>query len=124
MNLGFYGIKIVSIFIVSVLYFILGTALSLFLDRIISNNDPKQRSTISLFAEIASIFGLLGIIYYIIRNIVTNMPFILDGVYGFHYSMLKEASGGIIIAYILFTYQKKLRAMLFELQSRITRMIA
>jgi hypothetical protein len=123
MNAGFYGVKILSIVIVSIVYVILGTALSILLDQVITDEDPQQKSTHVLFSEIALMFGLIAVLYYGMRLFVKNMPFILDGMYGFHYSMLKETSGGIIIAYILFTYQNKLQAMLLELRSRITNAI-
>jgi hypothetical protein len=51
---------------------------------------------------------------------IQYIPFPLDKQYGFTYSLLKEASGGVIISYILFTYQDKLKAMMIELQKRIT----
>ena len=123
MNIGFYGVKILSIVIVSIVYVILGTGLSTLLDQVISEEDPRQKSTSVLFSEIILMFALISVLYYAMRLIVKNMPFILDGMYGFRYSMLKEASGGIIVAYILFTYQDRLRAMLLELRARITKAI-
>jgi hypothetical protein len=47
------------------------------------------------------------------------MPFFLDGMYGFNYSLLKEASGGIIVAFIMFNYLDKLKILLNELKNRI-----
>jgi len=123
MNVGFYGVKILSIVIVSIVYVIFGTSLSMLLDQVVIDEDPRQKSTFVLFSEIALMFGLIAVLYYAMRLFVKNMPFILDGMYGFRYSMLKEASGGVIIAYILFCYQDKLREMLLELRARITKAI-
>ena len=120
MTIAFYSVKILSIIIVSAIYFICGTALSIFLDKIISDKDPKKSSTLRLIIEIAGIFGLIGIAYYGMRHFIKRISFPLDGLYGFKYSLLREASGGIIIGFILFTYQHKLEHMLIELQSRIT----
>ena len=65
MTIAFYSVKILSIIIVSAIYFICGTALSIFLDKIISDKDPKKSSTLRLIIEIAGIFGLIGIaIFY------------------------------------------------------------
>jgi len=123
MNIGFYGIKVISIFIVSIVYVIFGTGLSISLNMMLPYEDPKHYSTLRLCAEIASIFGIIAIAYYMMRHFIKNMPFILDGVYGFRYSMLKETSGGVIVAFILFSYQHKLRSMLTELQGRITSLL-
>lgn len=123
MNIGFYSVKILSIVIISVIYFFCGTSLSVFLDIIISDEDPSKKTTLHLIAEIAGIFGIIGVAYYGMRHFIKYMPFPLDGVFNFKYKLLKEASGGIIIGYILFTYQDKLKAMMIELQKRITKQL-
>jgi hypothetical protein len=120
MSIAFYSVKIMSIVIISIIYFFCGTALSVFLDIIISEEDPAKKSTIKLTAEIAGIFGIIGVAYYGMRHFIKYMPFPLDGMYNFKYKLLKEASGGVIISYILFTYQDKLKAMMIELQKRMT----
>jgi hypothetical protein len=120
MSIAFYSVKIMSIVIISIIYFFCGTALSVFLDIIISEEDPAKKSTIKLIAEIAGIFGIIGVAYYGMRHFIKYMPFPLDGMYNFKYKLLKEASGGVIISYILFTYQDKLKAMMIELQKRMT----
>jgi len=116
---GFYVVKITSIFIVSIMYVLCGMVLSIFLEFIMSKKDPKYKSFIILLIEIAFIFGLIAILYYFIRIFIKRIPFIFDGMYGFKYSLLQETSGGIIIAYILFVNQTKLRNILNEIQTRI-----
>lgn len=120
MNIGFYAIKIIAIVYSSILYFLGGTLLSVMLDKIVPDTEPNNKSSLKLFFEIAGIISLIAIGYYIIRNMIQYIPFPLDKQYGFTYSLLKEASGGVIISYILFTYQDKLKAMMIELQKRIT----
>jgi hypothetical protein len=117
--IGFYIVKIVSIFFVSFLYFICGTGLSVFLERVISKKDPKKKSFIKLVVEIGGIFGIIAVLFYFMRIGIKRMPFFLDGIYGFNYSILKEVSGGIIITYILFTTQTQLKQMITELHTRI-----
>lgn len=117
--LGFYIVKIVSIFFVSFLYFIFGTGLSVFLQIIISKEDPKKKSLLKLVTEIGCIFGVIAVLFYFMRIGIKRIPFFLDGLYGFNYSILKEISGGIIITYILFTTQKQLKQMITELHIRI-----
>jgi hypothetical protein len=120
MNIGFYSVKILSIVIISIIYFFCGTALSIFLDRIVLNEDPAKKTTLHLIAEISGIFGIIGVAYYGMRHFIKYMPFPLDGVYNFKYKLLKETSGGVIIGYILFIYQNKLQALMIELHKRIT----
>jgi uncharacterized membrane protein YeiB len=117
--LGFYIVKILSIFFVSLLYFIFGTGLSVFLEKIISKEDPKKKSFFMLVLEIGCIFGIIAVLFYFMRIGVKHVPFFLDGMYGFKYSILKEVSGGIIITYILFTTQTQLKQMVTELHMRI-----
>lgn len=123
MNIGFYAIKIIAIVYSSILYFLGGTLLSVMLDKIVPDTEPNNKSSLKLFLEIAGIISLIAIGYYIIRNMIQYIPFPLDKQYGFTYSLLKEASGGVIISYILFTYQDKLKAMMIELQKRITKQL-
>lgn len=123
MNIGFYAIKIIAIVYSSILYFLGGTLLSVMLDKIVPDTEPNNKSSLKLFLEIAGIISLIAIGYYIIRNMIQYIPFLLDKQYGFTYSLLKEASGGVIISYILFTYQDKLKAMMIELQKRITKQL-
>ena len=78
-----------SIVIISIIYFFCGTALSVFLDIIISEEDPAKKSTIKLTAEIAGIFGIIGVAYYGMRHFIKYMPFPLDGIYNFKYKLLK-----------------------------------
>jgi hypothetical protein len=117
--LGFYIVKILSIFFVSLLYFIFGTGLSVFLEKIISKEDPKKKSFLMLVLEIGCIFGIIAVLFYFMRIGIKQVPFFLDGMYGFKYSILKELSGGIIITYILFTTQTQLKQKLEELNRRI-----
>jgi len=117
--LGFYIVKILSIFFVSLLYFIFGTGLSVFLEKIISKEDPKKKSFLMLVLEIGCIFGIIAVLFYFMRIGIKQVPFFLDGMYGFKYSILKELSGGIIITYILFTTQTQLKQMVTELHMRI-----
>jgi 4-hydroxybenzoate polyprenyltransferase len=122
-TIGFYSVKIISIFIISILYFIVGFILSLLLNKFSPEQEKIEKlSTISLIIHISIIFGIIGISYYLLRINIKRMPFFLDGVYGFNYSLLKEASGGIIIGFILYNYLDKLKLLLDELKRRIDNM--
>jgi GDP-D-mannose dehydratase len=53
--LGFYIVKILSIFFVSLLYFIFGTGLSVFLEKIISKEDPNLLRPVDVTLQIPSV---------------------------------------------------------------------
>ena len=117
-SVGFYSIKVVSLFIVSILYFITGSIFSLLLDEGVPDNDPTQQSTIMLLIEVSAIFGIIGVVFYMNRMLIKKMPFLLDGYFGFRYSLIHEAASGMIVGYILYAYQDKLISKLKELRVR------
>jgi hypothetical protein len=119
-TVGFYSIKVVSLFIVSILYFITGSIFSLLLDEAVPDNDPVQQSTIMLLTEVSIIFGVIGVVFYMNRMLIKKMPFFLDGYFGFQYSLLHDAASGMIVGYILYAYQDKLISKLKELRVRYT----
>jgi hypothetical protein len=47
------------------------------------------------------------------------MPFFLDGIYGFKYSLLQEAAGGMIIGYTMYAYLDNLQNMMEEFRKRL-----
>jgi hypothetical protein len=117
-TIGFYSVKILAIFIISVLYFVTGSIFSLLLDQAIPNVSPKDQSNIVLMLETGTIFGIIGVIYYLNRIMLKHMPFFLDGFFGFRHALLHDMASGMIIGYILYAYQDKLIAMLKELRIR------
>ncbi len=119
-TIGFYSVKIFSIFIISVVYVIIGSIAGLLINRSLPKIDKlEELSTLYLISLIFIKFGIISIVYYFIRRNIKRIPFFLDGVYGFKYSLLKEASGGIIIGFIMYNYLDTLRALLQELKRRI-----
>ena len=117
---GFYSVKIISIFIISVLYFITGSIFSLLLDEAIPDEDPKQLSTLTLLLEVSIVFGVIGVVYYLNRIAIKKMPFFLDGLFGFEYSLVHDTASGMIVGYILYAYQDNLIDLLKELRVRYT----
>lgn len=115
----FYTVKIAAIFILSVVYFIVGSALSLLLNEALPEENLKEWSTAKLIALLGLVFGVIGVVFYGLRNLIKRMPFFLDGYYGFRYDMLREASGGIIVAYAMYAYLDRLHGMMDELAVRI-----
>jgi hypothetical protein len=71
--------------------------------------DYKKISKFQLFLEILFHLFLIGVVAYILRNIVGLIPYPLDGVAGFRHARLKELSGGTVLAMVLLFFQRNLR---------------
>ena len=116
---GFYTVKITAIFLLSVLYFVTGSILSILLNEMIPDENLHELSTPYLMVLLSLIFGSIGVVFYVLRNMVKRMPFFLDGYYGFQYAMLREATGGLIIGYTMYAYLDKLKGLMKEFSARL-----
>jgi H+/Cl- antiporter ClcA len=117
-SVGFYTVKITAIFLLSVLYFVVGGALSLLLNETLPEENLHEWSTVQLMIHLSLVFGVIGVVFYVLRNLIKRMPFPLEGYYGFRYGLLREVTGGIIVAYVMYAYLDRLQAMMKELALR------
>ena len=104
-------IKIMAIAFVTVVYSFGGILLTFVSDRYLINNfydktdeELEKKSTSRHLGEITAILALYGILAYISRNILQQIPFPLDGLYGFKYMNVKEVTSGSLILWILINY--------------------
>jgi hypothetical protein len=116
-----------TIALVSIYYAILGSFFSILIDKSVRDFDAEKQpkyenrfrdilhdSTVVLEAGLT--LALVGMSYYLIRKIVkTMMPQPFEGMGGFKTGLLRELSGGIIIAFVFFQFQVKLRNRLHYL---------
>lgn len=116
---GFYTIKVTAIVIVTLLYVFFGSTASIVIDKIIPYKDPKKMSTPSLVIHIALFFSLIALIFYALRIQLKHTPQFLDGLYGFDHMQLTEASGGIVISFIMFSFHDNVKNWILELRNRI-----
>jgi hypothetical protein len=84
-----------------------------------TDDDLRKTSTLSLTVDIMFTFGFLGLGFYLIRILVKSIPYPFDHAFGYEHSKLREVSGGIIIAYVMYTYQTKLLKKMVELKRRL-----
>jgi hypothetical protein len=119
----FYVAKVLTIAIVSIYYAILGSFFSILIDKSMRDFDPNKPVPKSRLADLGAdaivvlesgaTMALIGMSYYLIRKIVkTMLPQPFEGVGGFKTSLLRELSGGIIIAFVIFQFQIKLQTRL------------
>ena len=118
-KVGFYLVKVLAIFIMSALYFVVGSTLSVFLNRAIPVTNLNELSTPYLMVFLGTVFGCIGVVFYVVRVLIKRMPFFLDGMYGFRYTILREAAGGMIFGYTMYAYLDHLKTMMVELGKRL-----
>jgi len=119
-------IKIIAIAFVTVVYSFGGIILSaiankyminMFYDR--TNEELEKKSTFQHLGETTVILALLGIIAYIGKNILQEIPFPLEGIDNFEYMNLKEVSSGALILWILLNYSPILANKIKIIRSRL-----
>ena len=106
------SIKMLDIGILTILFFILGYSLSWTVNKMYNDfNTDKEHSKVKIFFEVCGQLFVIGIMVYIIRNIVQAIPFPLDGYFGYDHSRVRELySGGIAIAFGIFYAQENIKS--------------
>lgn len=107
----FLAVKLADIGLVTTYYFMIGLGFAKLFDSLYGKFNAKNYDEVSnfrLFAEIVAHLFLLGIVAYVLRNIIEAIPFPLEGVAGFRHERLKEIEGGHVLAIVLIMFQKNL----------------
>jgi hypothetical protein len=114
-------IKILAIIYITIIYGIGGIYTGIFLDKYvykklyINAEEEKKKTKIKIQGEMIIIIIIYGIVTYLGRNILQEIPFPLEGVAGFEYMRVKEvASGalyGMFILIILSTLTNKAKVL-------------
>lgn len=110
------SIKILDIGYLAVIYFVLGIVLAKLYDAILGEfdaNEEKKKSLLRSILEVICYLWFIGVLLYIVRNVVPLIPFPLDGVYGFKHLRLKEVTSDtlFVISFVQFQkyYQDKIK---------------
>ena len=108
------SIKMMDIGILTVLYFILGYIFSWLINKIYNNFDPNTAPMkFLLFLEICGQLFIIGILVYILRNLIELIPFPLEGIYGYQHTKVRELySGGIALTFGIFYAQENIKEKL------------
>lgn len=119
---GIFFLKMFDIFLLTVYYFIaafyISTGVDYFMGRYESGDD-KLKPTWKLFLEAIWYTFVLLFVFYIVRNIVSMIPFPLEGLFGFRHELVKEKGGDVVFVFILFFYQEYYTKKLNYLYKRI-----
>ena len=110
------GIKILDIGYITVIYVMFGIILAKICDKKLGNFDEKEADKKSIYKhvfELILLLWLIGVIIYIVRNLVPLIPFPLDGLYGFKHLKMKELTSAtfftISFMYFQVYYQNKIK---------------
>jgi len=108
------SIKILDIGILTVVYFSIGYITSWLLNKLYYTFNPNENHNKGiLFLEVCGQVFVIGIIIYIIRNLIQLIPFPLEGIYGYKHNLVRELySGGIAIAFGIFYAQSNIKTKL------------
>jgi hypothetical protein len=116
------SIKILDIGYVTAIYFILGLILAKICDKKLGKFDKKKASKKSIFQhmiELILYLWFIGVVIYIIRNLVPLIPFPLEGIYGFKHLKVKELTSATIFSisfmYFQVYYQNKIKYIFSKL---------
>ena len=107
----FLAVKLTDIGLVTMYFFIFGITFAKIFDYFYGTfeaEDYEQVSSFKIFLEIVLHLFLIGVVAYLLRNVVGLIPFPLEGVAGFRHERLKELEGGHVLALVLVLFQKNL----------------
>jgi len=110
----FATVKILDIGLTTTYFFVIGLLAAKICDRIsflINDETNIDWETYSFIPYTLNIIGhlfFIGIIAYILRNIIGFIPYPLDGIAGFQHKRLKELNGGAVLLFTIFLFQKNL----------------
>ena len=98
-------VKILDIAYITILFFTFANITGYYLNQLslyLYGNHHDKKTNFRLYLEILFQVICVGIVAYIIRNIVQLVPSPFDGMYGFEHGRVKElVSGGFIPVFII-----------------------
>jgi len=110
------SIKILDIGYITAIYFILGIILAKLCDKYLGKFEEKKADKKSIFQHIIELslyLWFIGVVIYIVRNLVPLIPFPLEGIYGFKHLKVKELTTATVFSisfmYFQVYYQNKIK---------------
>ena len=116
------SIKVIDIGFITALYLTLGIVLAKLCDKVLGELDEEkenQKPLWQVWIELFFYLWFIGIVVYVVRNVVQMIPFPFHGVYGYDHFRVKELINAAIfvIVFLHFQeyYQKKIRHLFTRL---------
>lgn len=108
---SFVAVKLGDIGYVTLLYFVFAMLFARVFEMLYGTKTPEEYMKMPLWRLTAdTIFHIfiLGVIAYVLRNIVALIPSPLDGIAGFQHARLKELHGGFMLHILMILFQQSL----------------
>ena len=116
------SIKILDIGFITAIYLTLGIVLAKLCDRVLGELDEEkdnQKPRWQVFIELFFYTWFIGIVVYVVRNVVQMIPFPFHGVYGYDHFRVKELINAVIFFATFLNlqeyYQKKIKSLYVRL---------
>ena len=122
-NVVIRGIKVIDIGFITAIYLTFGIVLAKLCDRFLGEFDEEKENKKPLWQLLIELFFYLwfiGVVVYLVRNVVQLIPFPFHGVYGYDHFRVKELINAVIffVTFLHFQdyYQKKTRYLFMRLK--------
>ena len=116
------SIKIIDIGYITAIYLILGIYGARICDKYFGKfniDDEKKKPLYKSIIEIILYLWFIGVVIYIVRNLVPLIPFPLNGIYGFDHLKVKEVTSAATFAIAFIYFQEHYQSKLKYIFSRI-----
>jgi hypothetical protein len=116
------SIKILDIGFITAIYLTLGIVLAKLCDRVLGEFDEEKEDKKPLWLVLTELFFYLwfiGVVIYVVRNVVPLIPFPFHGVHGYDHFRVKELINAVVFVIMFMNfqtyYQKKIKYVLNRL---------
>ena len=116
------SIKILDIGFITAIYFSLGLFLAKACDDVAGEFDEEkenQKPIWKIIIELIFYFWFIGIVIYVVRNVIPLIPFPLDRIFGFDHMMVKELTNAMAFTITFIYFQKYYQAKIQHLLLRL-----
>jgi hypothetical protein len=121
------GIRVLAIMYICMIYVVFGIMITYWLDEFgyhdifVDSQDDTNESIPKLIFELGIMVGILGVIAFLGRSVIQQLPFPFDGAYGFDYDNMRELTSGAVFFVIMFNFSAVINHKIIYIQARFNR---
>ena len=122
-ELAIRSVKLLDIGYVTALFFLAGYYTAQYSEKVFRNflGEPStftSKSNTRLLMEILLQIAIIGMMSYILRNLVEKIPYPLNGMKGYDHLKLKELAGPGVITFFLVVFSFDLQQKIMTVRNR------
>jgi len=109
------SIKIIDIGYITIIYFITAVLLAKLFGKLYGKFDEKKEEKKPFLLrtfELTGMMWIVGVVTYIVKNVVELIPFPLDGLYGFNHMLMKELKMGAVFTFVFLFFEDHFKSKL------------